>query len=546
MLMLAVPAAAQEYINGVFYVLDDHDMTAEVTENPDIFYSGVIDIPEKVQFGGSEYTVTSVGDFAFYDCSALGAVSLPESVTSIGMYAFENCTSLKEMALPSGLLSIGEHAFGECHALQSLSIPDAVVSIGEGALEGCEGLGGVSLGRGMSLIPGSMFARCVSLASVSIPENIKSIDAWAFSNCTALGSVSFEEGVDSIGECAFAFCYALESIELPESLHKIGANAFAHCLVLGNITLPSELTEIGDYIFDNCEMLGCITTRAEVPVKVVNDKLIDYRDQTVLYVPSGSADAYRNTEAWGGFADYRDIVEGVKPDYCLKRIENDGLFFIVGGVGSDIAKVVSKKDGRYSGEIRIPTKFTGDDGTEYTVEHIGEGAFELCVDMTRVDIPFGITSIGEWAFSGCQTLPEIDIPFSVTRIGDAAFYGCGSISRVRLYNSLQYIGDSAFGGCFSLNEVRSEIEDPFIISEYTFDFREEQTLYVPEGTKFLYENTDFWWLFPNIVVDEMLSVSPVSADEDSAGTKVYDLQGRRTDRPVKGNIYISNKKKVLF
>ena len=542
-LLLTVSASAQQEVNGVFYETDGSSMTASVVENYD-FYQGAVVIPETISVDGADYTVTAVADFAFYDCGSLTSVTLPETVTSIGMYAFQNCLKLKSVNIPSNLTYLGEQAFGECAELNGINLPGTITEIGVSAFEGCTGLTDITLGEGIRNIPSTMFARCEALTSLTLPQSMETIGDWALSNCISLKELNLNEGLTDIAECALTFCYSLETLNLPSTLLTIGNNAFAHCTMLSEVTFPAGIQEIGYYVFDNCEMLGSIRCMSADPVKVTYDKILDYCDQTILYVPVGAKAAYQAAKGWGDFKECREIGADEQPGYRLKRIEDNGMCFIVSDLDTHFAKVVCKKDGHYTGDVDIPSSVTGTDGTVYTVNHIGEGAFELCVEMNSAVMPQSITSIGEWAFSGCQAMSMLEIPESVTKIGDNAFFGCASIADVTLHNTLTYIGEGAFGGCFSLLNVYSEIEDPFIIAETTFDFIEEQTLYVPKGCKQDYKSTDFWWRFNNIVEDEQLSVGKVITENGNGD--MYDLQGRKVVNPVKGSVYIRNNKKVVF
>ena len=73
--------------------------------------SGEITILSSLYAFGHEYTVTSIGEYAFWGCSGITSVIIPSSVTSIGQYAFSRCTSLKSVTLPAELTEIGENAF---------------------------------------------------------------------------------------------------------------------------------------------------------------------------------------------------------------------------------------------------------------------------------------------------------------------------------------------------------------------------------------------------------------------------------------------------
>ena len=126
-------SAASVEIDGIWYNLVPKTQTAEVAENPSGEYSGAIIIPEKVTYNGAEYIVTSIGKSAFYNCTDLTSVTIPESVTSIGDAAFCYCTGLTSFTIPNSVKSIGAYAFYDCTGLPSIMIPESVTSIGANA-----------------------------------------------------------------------------------------------------------------------------------------------------------------------------------------------------------------------------------------------------------------------------------------------------------------------------------------------------------------------------------------------------------------------------
>jgi hypothetical protein len=135
--------------------------------------------------------VTSIGGYAFFECSNATSITIGAGVTSIGEYAFYSCRSLTSVSIPSSVTSIGGWAFYGCSSLTSVSIPSSVTSIGEGA-----------------------FYQCSSLTSVSIPGSVTSIGMNAFRNCSSLTSVSIPSSVTSIGYDAFAGCSSLTSVSI--------------------------------------------------------------------------------------------------------------------------------------------------------------------------------------------------------------------------------------------------------------------------------------------------------------------------------------------
>ena len=124
-------------------------------------------IPAVFQFEGTWYRVTSIGESAFYDCTGLTSIVIPDSVTSIGNTAFQACTSLTSITLPSGVTSIGFGWFAACTSLTSITLPNGVTEIDE-----------------------YMFAGCTNLTSITIPDSVTIIAP--FRECTSLTSITFE------------------------------------------------------------------------------------------------------------------------------------------------------------------------------------------------------------------------------------------------------------------------------------------------------------------------------------------------------------------
>ncbi|MBO7683815.1 MAG: leucine-rich repeat protein [Kiritimatiellae bacterium] len=260
----------------------------------------------------------SIGQYAFYNCSGLTSVTIPDSVTSIGSSAFSGCSGLTSVTMPDGVTSIGSYAFDGCSGLTSVTIPDSVTSIGSFAFSGCSGLTAVHITNltkwceisfydnplryahnlylngslitdltipgGVTSIGSSAFSGCSGLTSVTIPDSVTSIGSSAFSGCDNLyetnsipgvrlvdgwavgntGGLSGNldlTGVRGIGSSAFSDCSGLTSVTIPGGVTSIGPSAFYGCSGLVSVTIPDCVTSIGDSAFSGCSGL----TRVLIP-----------------------------------------------------------------------------------------------------------------------------------------------------------------------------------------------------------------------------------------------------------------------------------------
>ena len=317
MLTVGFPSFAHDFeVDGFYYnITNETEKSVAVSykgssisevENE---YTGCISIPESISYNSKTYSVTSIGYAAFYKCSGLTSVTIPNSVTSIGSSAFRGCTGLTSVTIPNSVISIGNYAFQDCPGLTSVTIPDSVTSIGNDAFHGCTGLTSVIIPNLVTSLGESTFSGCTGLTSVIIPNSVTSIGKSAFSGCKGLTSVIIPNSVTSIGNYAFsgctgltevtfnaenctkmgsytcyvfldcsnitkliigdkvktipanAFygCSGLTSVRIPNSVTSIGGSAFYGCASLTSVIIPNSVTSIGNHAFSACSSLTEVT-----------------------------------------------------------------------------------------------------------------------------------------------------------------------------------------------------------------------------------------------------------------------------------------------
>ena len=215
--------------------------------------------------------VTTIGKYAFYNCTSLSlltlteglttignnafnktgltSVTIPSSVTTFGEYAFSECTSLSSLTLTEGLTTIGNYAF-EKTGLTLVTIPSSVTNFGEDAFSACSSLSSLTLTEGLTTIGNDAFYN-TGLTSVTIPSSVKTIDKGTFSSCPSLSSLTLTEGLTTIGNYAF-FNSGLTSVTIPSSVKTIGEGAFFYCTNLSSVTIYApSLTTYGEDAFYN-------------------------------------------------------------------------------------------------------------------------------------------------------------------------------------------------------------------------------------------------------------------------------------------------------
>lgn len=313
--MLASADAVE--INGIYYILETNNKTAEVTSNPNK-YKGEIIIPSFVLYESLRYDVTKISMNAFSSNIELTSITIPNTIQYIGTNAFYGCIwltavnisdltawcniafagsvygdtnplcsakhlflngkEIKELVIPSGVTRINPWAFVNCVEFTSVTIPSSVTEVCDLSFSGCEKLNKVqiedlsawcnisfsqqnvfNLNSNPLTIAHHLYLNDEEITNLEIPNNVVAIKDYAFYGCEGLISITIPSSVTSIGYSAFSNCNDLSSVTIPSAVKSIGKYAFSGCKVLNSLNIPNGVLSIEEGAFLSCESMTSIS-----------------------------------------------------------------------------------------------------------------------------------------------------------------------------------------------------------------------------------------------------------------------------------------------
>ena len=446
--------------------------------------NGTIDIPERVSYNGKTYTVTAIDDNALRTCQNVLSVSIPATVTSIGKHAFQSCkgittlvflepsdgsdpqpltigeqafyycTALPSVTLPRRVSSIGNSAFYNCYAITSFNFlePSNLTSIGEKAFTYCSRIQSIDLPNSITSIGANAFQQS-GLTSIRFPENLTTISSNMCNTCNSLRQITIPEGVTTIETNAFRGAGGYNSnqveipageevvVELPSTLKTIGREAFCCMSNLKTITIPSSVETIEDGAFSSCRGLTSVNIQNAV---IGNGQFSGVWSLKSLTIPSSV-----KTIGNSSFAGCRELEK--------VTIEADLTSY-----GTDV----------FSGCDKLKTLIIKSNTFKISMFPRFSSSYTLFAEQLTTATYDGVTTIAEGSLEGCTAMEKITIPATVKKIEN-----------------------SAFKGCTVLRDFYSLLERPLVIDASVFEdvpVTGYCDLHVPQGSEVRYRAMNVW------------------------------------------------------
>ena len=479
MMLTAISASAQDAttfaLDGVEYKTIGEN-TVEVSDLDDATgKAATITIPQTVENAGKTYTVTAVGEYAFYYSEAT-KITLPETVTAIKRCGIYNCDNLTDLTIPAGLKTLEPFSLAYLKSIKSITIPEGVTEIPMNCFMGNTTMTSVTLPAGIKYIGNGAFYK-TPLTEFTFPAACEEVGDNIFQNCLNLKKVVFNSALKKTGTGVFLTCKALTDVNLEAAtqLEALNSDMFVECQALSDVTIPASVKTIGNATFGDTNISAFKIAEGNKNLVLV-DGAIYNADKTLLYAyPSKGAETLTVDPACVGIsggAFYGSQIKKVTlPEGMLAF--DDYAF-----CKSQLSEINFPKSLTYMGEQALA-------GTKF-------------VDLT---LPENLTTISDGLVGQSSTLKNLTIPANVRIVYNHAFQGCKALATVRclggvapeLYSyydeddnpfgyvsresvkfsvpagSLQSYKDAGWGDLFTINETEAAVFVPVTVFGSDYD-----------------------------------------------------------------------------
>lgn len=499
-MITAIQVQAYDFeVDGFYYNITTLDRVLVTHNKGDgTDYQGDLQIPEKVNYGGTEY-----------------------SVIGIERSAFNNCKDLNSVSIPASIFCIGDNAFNGCLGLRLVNFEDAEESLVLGSLydetppdifKDCP-LEKVYLGRNLVYASSSVspeygtFYNQKKLATLYVGNKVTQMHHNQFYGCEALTAVHIRDleswlKIDFWNEDSNPLKYAhhlfigdkeIEELRIPDNTTIIDGYAFLGCTGIKAVTISRNLTEVGQDAFHGCTGLTAVyiedleawcnisfVSSASNPLFNAHHLFLNGKELKHLYIPEtlkslknhtfAGCDGLRSlvipgsvtTIGTGTFESCTGLtavhiprsVTTIQEDAFHNckgltevHIEDLGAWCSIDFMDPDSNPLLNSQhlflDGKEIKDLHIPEG----------VKSIGKNTFYNFKALNSVSFPNSLATIGVDAFRGCTGLSSVSLPNSVTEIGVGAFHSCSGLKSVTLPDFLTTIEELTFDRCSSLGAI---------------------------------------------------------------------------------------------
>ena len=497
---------------GIYYIITAPN-TASVTYKDRNYnsYSGTVNVPSTVTHNGTTYTVTAVGQAAFYKCTDLTSVTLPNTVTMLDYAAFANCSSLTSIDIPSSVTELGEFCFQNCTALEVIRINGEITAIPRQCFTYCSSLHTLSWPSTIKEIGPFALYECRNLGSLILPDDLETLQPYAISNCSSLSGVIIPSKVSNIGQGAFSGCTGMyyfdvvqvnqhytavdrclmdiscdtlvaypnlysQNYTIPNGVKVIGPEAFGSCDNLLSVTIPEGVTSIEETAFSGCSNLQSVSLSNSI-TNIGGSAFLACESLTSFSIPANIATI--GVAAFGRCTKMTGIqVDENNPNF----MDDDGVLYTSNGTRL-LQYPCGRPDKHYS--VLNTTNTIDELAFEYTsvksvylpksLRNMGHEVFGSA-EVERVVFDEGLDTIPNYTFYACQFLRSVYLPSTIKSIGRQAFYYCLNLEDITIAvdGNAPAIGDNAFYGLAWYTDNRSA------------------NIYVPDGMASEYNGLDEW------------------------------------------------------
>ena len=473
----------EDYSTNLYYNIVNSDEASLTYYDTDYnTYSGFVYVPDYAEAGALHpvtYTVTSIGQYAFRDCSGLTGVGIGSNVKTIGFDAFWNCTSLYSLDIPDNVTTIENWAFEGCSSMNVVKIGSGMTSIGGSAFSGCTGLYHIECRATTpptitnTTFPSSLYSQVtlhVPKAALNAYKNannwmnftnIESIELydfiyngiyydayredaasvtrerWDSNNCYSSSNITIPSTVYNNGQAytvggisnyAFRYCSNLRSITIPNSVLTIGGWGFYVCENLRTVVIGSSVYYIGEQAFGACPSLTSITCYATTPPSQTNAYAFGGENSSLynnatLYVPAGSISAYKSANVWKNFTNIK-MIPGTGVEINATNFPDANFR----------SYLLSLYPAGYISNEEIEALTVLDVQNKNISNLTGVKLFTSLKELRCYNNP--MTSLD---VSGCQSLTYLDCAptnsYTGTKLTSLNVSGCTSLQKILCYNN---------------------------------------------------------------------------------------------------------------